>query len=226
MVDLWVDLLPVLFAMMISPARTLAVILLLHTPQRAVTASAYVAGMLAAMMVQGTAFGLLMRLIGLTEASASSSLETFIGTLFLVGGVILLVGAIRMARPPAGGGGALEAAIAKLESASPRAAAAVGFGWLFASPKQWVFTLTAVSVIYAAYLSPGAAIANYLVFAVLVQLVYIVIIAIAAALPGRIDALLDATFAWIRKHLRTIAVTVFTVLGVVFVLNAVSILTV
>ena len=141
-----------------------------------------------------------MRLIGLTEASASSSLETFIGTLFLVGGVILLVGAIRMARPPAGGGGALEAAIAKLESASPRAAAAVGFGWLFASPKQWVFTLTAVSVIYAAYLSPGAAIANYLVFAVLVQLVYIVIIAIAAALPGRIDALLDTTFAWIRKQ--------------------------
>ena len=224
MADMWVDLVPVLLAMMISPARTLAVILLLHTPGRAVTSLAYVGGMLAAMMVQGTVLGVLMRFVGLTDLSQAASLEVFIGALFLVGGVILLVGAIRMARPPSGGGGALQTAISKLETASARTAGAVGFGWIFASPKQWVFTLTAVSVIYAAYLRPIAAIGNYLLFAALVQLVYLVIIAIAAAVPGRIDPFLDASFRWIRTHLRTIAVTVFTVLGVVFVLNAVSIL--
>jgi len=38
MTDLWLALLPILLAMLISPARTIAVILLLHTPKHALTA--------------------------------------------------------------------------------------------------------------------------------------------------------------------------------------------
>lgn len=51
--DMWINLLPVLFAMMISPARTLAVLLLLHPPRSTVTALSYVLGMISAMMAQG-----------------------------------------------------------------------------------------------------------------------------------------------------------------------------
>lgn len=222
--DMWVDLAPVLFAMMISPARTLAVIILLRTPRKAVTSLAYVGGMVTAMMVQGASMGLLMRTIGLTEAAQAASLQTFIGTLFLVGGILLLVGAVRMTRPSEGGGGALATALARLEKASPKAAGSVGFGWIFASPKQWVFTLTAVSVIYAAQLQPIGAIVNYLIFAVLVQLVYLVIVAIYAVAPDRIDGLLSATFNWIKGNLRVAAISLFAGFGVIFVLKAVSIL--
>ena len=49
--ELWMALLPIVGVMFISPARTLAVILLLHTPKKGVTAIAYVVGMIAAMMV-------------------------------------------------------------------------------------------------------------------------------------------------------------------------------
>ena len=64
MSDMWINLLPVLFAMMISPARTLAVILLLHTPRSTTTAISYVAGMISAMMVQGAALGAAMSIVG------------------------------------------------------------------------------------------------------------------------------------------------------------------
>ena len=117
-----------------------------------------------------------------------------------------------------------EEALAKLERATPRAAGAVGFGWIFASPKQWVFTLTAVSIIYAAYLAPMTAILNYLVFALLVQLVYLVIVAFYALAPERIDGLLSGVFGWIRNNLRVAAISLFLGFGIVFVLKAVSIL--
>ena len=83
MTDMWIDLLPVLFAMLISPARTLAVILLLHTPRTTATALGYVAGMVSAMMVQGAALGAGMRLIGLTDDDRSADLEVFVGALFV-----------------------------------------------------------------------------------------------------------------------------------------------
>ena len=105
MSDMWTDLLPVVLVMMISPARTLAVIILLHTPRRAVTSLAYVGGMIGAMLVQGAFFGILMRTIGLTDVSEAASLNTFIGALYLVGGVVLLVGAVKIARPAPDGGG-------------------------------------------------------------------------------------------------------------------------
>lgn len=224
--DMWVDLVPVLGAMMISPARTMAVILLLHTPKRAVTALGFVVGMVGAMLIQGVVFGALLRFVGLSDRAAGESLDTFIGALFLVGGVLLLVGALRMARPPEGGGGALESAFAKLEAATPRLAATIGFGWIFASPKQWVFVLTAVSIVYSAYLRPIAAVANYLVFTLLVQLVYLVIVVVVAVVPGLIDGFLDTVFTWIRERLRTIAVALFVVLGLAFVVKAVTILNV
>jgi len=63
MTGLWLALLPILLAMLISPARTIAVILLLHTPQGALTAFAYVCGMVTSMMVQGIIFGTLLSLV-------------------------------------------------------------------------------------------------------------------------------------------------------------------
>jgi hypothetical protein len=66
MSELWLALLPILLAMLISPARTIAVILLLHTPKQGLTAFAYVSGMVSSMMVQGILFGFLLSFVGLT----------------------------------------------------------------------------------------------------------------------------------------------------------------
>ena len=66
MLELWLALLPILLAMLISPARTLAVILLLHSPKHGLTAFTYVSGMVSSMMVQGILFGFLLSFVGLT----------------------------------------------------------------------------------------------------------------------------------------------------------------
>ena len=105
--DMWLDLLPVLFAMMISPARTLAVILLLHTPRSTATALTYVLGMVSAMMLQGAAFGAAMSVVGLTASDRSADLSVFVGALFVVGGVVLLAGAFKIATASVAGGGSL-----------------------------------------------------------------------------------------------------------------------
>jgi hypothetical protein len=217
--DLWIDLLPVLLAMMVSPARTLAVILLLHTPRNVTTALGYVAGMVSSMLLQGAALGAGMRLIGLT--SPSGELTTVVGVLYLLGGVILLAGAFKIATAE-GAGGSLASLLDRLERLEPVDAYKVGFGWLLASPKQWVFVLTAVAIIFSAGLRPIGSLANFFVLTLLVQGAYLLIIGAYAVARKPTGRVLDAVFHWIRVHLRATAIGVFAGFGVVFLLKGLS----
>jgi hypothetical protein len=221
---MWSDLAPVLLAMMISPARTLAVIILLHTPRSTSTALSYVVGMISAMMIQGAAFGAAMSLVGLTSADRASDLSVFVGTLFVVGSVVLLAGAFKIAAAPRAGGGSLASALERLEHIDPSGAFKIGFGWIFASPKQWVFVLTAVAIIFTAQLRTVASLTNYLVFTLLVQLAYLVIIGGYAVARDRVGPVLDAMFGWIKANLRTTAIGLFAGFGLVFLIKGVSIL--
>jgi len=224
MSDMWIELLPVLLAMMISPARTLAVIILLHTPRSTTTALSYVLGMISAMMVQGAALGAAMSIVGLAAADRSSELSVFIGALFLVGSVVLFAGAFKIATAPASGGGSLASALERLESVDSSGAYRIGFGWILASPKQWVFALTAVAIIFEAQLQPLGSLANYLLFAVLVQLAYFLIIGVYVIAKDWATGVLDAAFGWMRANLKTVAIGLFFGFGVVFLLKAATIL--
>lgn len=163
-----------------------------------------------------------MSLVGLTGSDRSGDLSVFVGALFLVGGVILLAGAFKFATAPAGGGGSLASALEKLEHLGPSGAFKIGFGWIFASPKQWVFVLTAVAVIFTADLRPIGSVANYLVFTLLVQLAYFVIIGLYAVARDRVSPALDAVFEWIKGHLRASAIGLFAGFGLIFVLKGLS----
>ncbi len=218
MAELWTNLLPILAVMFISPARTLAVILLLHTPKKTVTAFAYVVGMIGAMMIQGVALGFLMSVVGLTVERRGGDLMTVVSILFVVTGIILLVGASKFIfrddddkAPPAW--------FAKIETMSPGQALKLGFGWLMVSPKQWVLVLTAVAVIFAAYLPPAASIANFFIFTLLVQTVFFIIIALQIVMPDQSQKILDALFVWLKKHLITLAIAIFGFFGLFFLIK-------
>jgi len=219
---MWIDLVPILLAIMISPARTLAVILLLHTPRSTTTAPSYVAGMISAMLLQGAGLGAAMSLVGLTSDERSSDLTVFVGALFVVGGLILLAGAFKFATAPTSGDGSLASILDRLEHTEPAGAYKIGFGWLFASPKQWVFVLTAVAVIFAAELRPVGSLVNFAVFTLLVQAAYFVIIGAYAIAKVRVGRLLDTVFGWIRDHLRPTAIGLFMFFGIVFLIKGFS----
>jgi hypothetical protein len=197
------------------------VILLLHTPRNTTTALGYVAGMVSAMMLQGAALGAAMSLIGLTASDRSADLDVVVGVLYLIGGVILLAGALKIATA-ASAGGTLSSLLDRLERIDPAGAYRVGFGWLFVSPKQWVFVLTAVAVIFAAELRPLGSLANYLVFTVLVQLAYFLLIGAYAIAPERVGEALDGVLVWMRSNLKASAIGIFAVFGVVFVIKGLT----
>jgi hypothetical protein len=224
MSDMWSDLVPVLLAMMISPARTLAVIILLHTPRSTTTALGYVGGMISAMMVQGAGMGIVMSAVGLASADRSSELSVFVGALFVVSSVVLFAGAFKILTAPPSGGGSLASALERLEHVGPSGAYTIGFGWIFASPKQWVFALTAVAVIFEAQLRPAGSLANYLLFTVLVQLAYLLIVGAYSIAKDRANRVLNSTFGWLKTNLRATAVGLFLGFGLVFLIKGMSIL--
>jgi hypothetical protein len=219
MSELWLALLPILLAMLISPARTIAVILLLHTPKAALTALAYVSGMVSSMMVQGIIFGLLLSVVGLTADERAAELDTVVAILFVVVGVIMLVGAAKFILQEEDDDSPPPKWLEELETLAPRQAYSVGFGWLMVSPKQWAFVLTAVAVIFTASLSPAASLVNFFVFSVLIQAFYFLLIAIYLLMPERSGAILDSLFRWLKTHLRPVVIILFTGFGLFFLIK-------
>jgi threonine/homoserine/homoserine lactone efflux protein len=219
MTELWLALLPILLAMLISPARTIAVILLLHTPKGARTAFAYVSGMVTSMMVQGIILGFLLSVVGLATDSREGDLALVVSVLFVVVGIVMLTGSSKFIfqeedddKPP-------PKWLEQLESLEPRTAFATGFGWLMVSPKQWVFVLTAVAVIFTANLSVAASLLNFLLFSVLIQVVYLVLLAIYLLMPERSEAILDSLFKWLKRNLRVVAIVIFVGFGLFFLIK-------
>lgn len=109
--------------------------------------------------------------------------------------------------------------LGKLEAFTPRQALRAGFGWLMVSPKQWVFVLTAVAVIFSAYLSVMASLLNYFVFTILIQIVCFVLIGVHVVLPERSAALLHGLFNWLKKNKKPLAIGLFTILGLFFLIK-------
>ena len=213
MAELWLALLPILLAMLISPARTIAVILLLHTPDAVLTAFAYVCGMVSSMMVQGIIIGSLLSIVGLTADQRAAELDTVVAVLFVVVGVIMLVGASKFIFQEEDDNSPPPKWLEELENLAPRQAYSVGFGWLMVSPKQWAFVMTAVAVIFTADLSVAASLLNFFLFSVLIKAEYFVLITIYLVAPERSGAILDSLFRWLKTHLRAVVIILFTGFG-------------
>lgn len=222
MTDLWLALLPILLAMLISPARTIAVILLLHTPKKALTAFTFVCGMVSSMMVQGILFGFLFSFVGLTMDERGSELTTVVSVLFILVGIIMLTGAAKFIFQGENDNKVPPAWMEKFENLSPREAFSTGFGWLMISPKQWAFVFTAVAVIFTANLDPIVSLVNFFVLSVLIQLLYLIIIGINLLMPERSEKILDEIFNWIKNNFKPVVIILFTGFGLFFLIKGIS----
>lgn len=225
MSELWFDLLPIAVAMAITPGRLIALILLLHTRQAVLTSLTFVGGMISNMLIEGLAFALIFSLTGVFAVEEGAEPPAIIAILFVVIGILMLVGAAKVIFHSEDEDKAPPSWLAEIESFTPGKAYKLGLGWLFVSPKQWIFTLAAVGVIFAANLDPLFSLVNYLLFILIALVLFFLLILIYVVLGQRSRAFMDGLFNWLKKNAQAIIVIVFIVFGLYFLLKGIIALT-
>lgn len=222
MSDLWLNLIPIAVAMAITPGRILALILLLHTRNAVLTSLSFVGGMATNMLIEGLAFALIFSITGIFDIEGGGGPPTIIAVLFLVIGVLMLVGAAKVIFQSEDEDKAPPKWLAEIESFTPGKAYKLGLAWLFISPKQWVFTMAAVAVIFAANLELRASLVNYLLFILIVLSLFFLLILIYIILGERSQAFMDGLFKWLKKNAMTILIVVFIVFGLYFLIKGIT----
>ena len=222
MSDLWLDLLPIALAMAATPGRFLALILLFHTKQAVLTSLAFVAGMASNLLIEGLAFALIFSITGVFDVEEGAGPPAILATLFVVIGILMLVGAGKMLFHKEDEDKAPPKWLAEIESFAPGKAYKLGLGWLFLSPKQWVFTLSAVAVIFAAGLDPLIALANYLLFILIILSLFLILILSYVILGDRSRKFMDVLLNWLKKNAMTILLVVLVVFGLYFLIKGIS----
>ena len=101
----------------------------------------------------------------------------------------------------------------------------MGLGWLFVSPKHWIFTLTAVGVIFAANLEPMVSFANYLQFILIAPILFFLLILTYIILGERSRDIMDRLAHWLKEHAQTILIIVFVDFGLYFLIKGIIALT-
>ncbi len=222
MSDLWLSLIPIAVAMAITPGRHLALILLLHTRQAVLTSIAFISGMATNMLIEGLAFALIFSITGIFDFEGGDGPPAIISVLFLVIGILMLVGAAKVLFYSEDEDKAPPNWLAEIDSFTPSKAYKLGLSWLFISPKQWVFSLSAVSVIFAASLQPLASLLNYLVFILIVLSLFFLLLLIYILLGEHSQAFMDLLSKWLKKNAMTILVVVFIVFGLYFLIKGIT----
>jgi threonine/homoserine/homoserine lactone efflux protein len=219
--ELWLDLIPIAVAMAITPGRLIALILLLHTRQAVLTSLTFVGGMITNLLIEGLAFALIFSLTGIFAVEGAEGPPTIIAILFVVIGILMLVGAAKVIFQAEDEDKAPPKWLAEIEAFTPGKAYKLGLSWLFISPKQWVFTLSAVAVIFAANLDPLTSLANYLLFILIALFLFFLLILVYVILGERSQAFMDGLFKWLKKNAQTILIVVFIVFGLYFLIKGI-----
>jgi threonine/homoserine/homoserine lactone efflux protein len=214
--ELWFNLLPLVLAMAITPGRLIALILLLHSKRAVANSVAFVGGMASNMLIEGFAFALIFNLTGAFAAEGSDGPPAIVAILFVVIGVLMLSMAAKQIFQKEDEDKAPPDWLAEIDTFTPGKSYKLGLTWLFISPKQWVFTLTAVAVIFAAGMDPLASLFNYLLFILLVLTLFFLLILTYIVLGERAQDFLERLFKWLKQHMQTIVLIVFIGFGLYF----------
>ena len=217
-----VDLIPLILGATLAPIYPIIVLLLLQSERGLGKAIAFVAGAVAARLLQGVIFGLVFT--PAVDAESAAGLALIGPTLLALLGVLLLVMGVKKWRkssddedgdePPAWMGTLTEMSVIK--------AAGTGALLILLAVKQWVFTLSAIAVIEEAQPGMAAGVGLYLLFVLATQLLVIPPIVAFSVAPGKSAVPLRRAQGWLQRHNRVIVVTVSFVFGALFLYQGVA----
>lgn len=183
-------------------------------------AAAFASGAMGVRLIQGVLFGVVFRAAG--EQADQSERGVIASLLLLVVGVVMLITALRTwlrksdadAPPPPP---PPPKWMARINNVSAITAMGMGAAYLTISIKQWVFTLSAIAVIYEASLDQVHSAMAYVVFVIAAQSIVLALIIGSAIAPRRAANVLDAMQGWLERNNRLVTIIASLVFGAWFV---------
>lgn len=208
------ELLPVIVGAAIVPLYPIIVLLLLQTTGGLGKAVAFFAGVVATRLAQGVLFGLIMGTAMAANGEEGQGLIT--STLLLIIGLLLLIAALKKWRKEEDADEPPPKWMAGIGNLTGLRAFGAGALYVVVAVKQWVFTLTAISIISEASLGQSMSVGLYLIFVLLTQALVLPPIVFFALTPERAAQPLQAAQGWLNRHNRVIAITVSLIFGLWF----------
>lgn len=222
MSDVLLDLLPLILGATLAPIYPIIVLLLLQSERGLSKTIAFVGGAVATRLVQGAIFGLVFA--PAVNAESGAGLALIGPTLLTLVGVLLLVMGVKKWRksgddedgdePPKWMSALTEMSVIK--------AAGAGALLILLAVKQWVFTLSAITVIEEAQPGVAMGVGLYLLFTLATQLLVLPPILAFVVAPQKSAAPLRAAQGWLQRHNRVIVVTVSLVFGLFFLYRGIT----
>lgn len=219
---LFVDLLPLILGATLAPIYPIIVLLLLQSERGLVKAIALVMGTVVVRLLQGVLFGLI--LAPAVDAESEAGLQLIGPTLLTVVGILLLVMGVKKWRKESteeDGDNPPKWMSALTDMTAPKAFGG-GMLLILLAVKQWVFTLSAISVIQEAQPGTRAGISLYLLYALATQALVLPPIVAFAVAPQRSAAPLNWAQGWLQRHNRVIVMVVSLVFGIFFLYRGVA----
>jgi hypothetical protein len=208
------ELLPIIIGAAVVPLYPIIVLLLLQSKGGLGKAVAFVSGGVAMRLAQGVLFGLVL---GTAMAANSEDGQQLVAsTLLLVIGILLLVTAFKKWRKEEDPDDPPPKWMTNISSLAGLRAVGAGALFVTIAVKQWVFTLSAISIISEAGLERPLSIALYLFYILLTQTLAILPILFFALAPERAAKPLQAAQGWLEQNNRVIVMTVSFIFGLWF----------
>ncbi|MCB8983214.1 MAG: GAP family protein [Ardenticatenaceae bacterium] len=212
--DVLVNLLPVIVGAAVVPLYPIIVLLLLQSRGGLSKALAFISGGLMMRLVQGVIFGLLLG--EAMDANGDDGQALITSTLLLVVGVLLLVTAVRKWRKEEDPDDPPPQWMTGISTLSSWRALGAGALFVTIAVKQWVFTLSAISIIGEAELGATTGIGLYLFYTLTTQLLVLPPVLAFILAPERSAKPLQAAQGWLERNNRVIVMTVSLIFGLWF----------
>jgi hypothetical protein len=214
MSDVLVDLLPVMVGAAVVPLYPIIVLLLLQSEGGLGTAVAFVSGGIAMRVAQGVVFGVVLG--AAMAANGEDGQQLIASTLLLVIGILLLVTAFKKWRKDEDSDDPPPKWMTGISSLTGLRAIGAGALFVTIAVKQWVFTLSAISIIAGAELGGSTGASLYLFYILTTQILVLPPILFYAIAPQRAAKPLQTAQGWLERNNRVIVMTVSFIFGLWF----------